>query len=204
MRLEEELVGVELPVLRVLERVAGLDAEERLVRVRVGGVEVVDVAGRDERQAHLLGERDQLRVQRLLLLEPGVLDLDVGRVAPEYLREPVEVGVRVGVAALVERARDASREAAGEGDEPLRVPLEQLPVDARLVVVPLEVAERGELDQVRVALARLREERQVRVALRLRAPVVRDVHLAADDRLDARACAPPGRARPRRPASRGR
>jgi hypothetical protein len=34
-RLEEELVGVELPVVRVLERVAGLDAEERLVGSRV-------------------------------------------------------------------------------------------------------------------------------------------------------------------------
>ena len=34
-RLEEELVGVELPVVRVLQRVARLDAEQRLVRARV-------------------------------------------------------------------------------------------------------------------------------------------------------------------------
>ena len=55
-RLEVELVGAELPVVRVLQRVARLDAEERLVRVGVGGVEVVDVARRDERQAALGGE----------------------------------------------------------------------------------------------------------------------------------------------------
>ena len=62
---------------------------------------------------------------------------------------------------------------------------EELPVDARLVVVALEVAGRGELDQVRVALVRLGEEGQVRVALLLRSPVVGDVDLAAEQRLDA-------------------
>ena len=47
--------------------------------------------------------------------------------------------------------------------------LERLPVDARLVVVALEVAERAELDQVRIAVVVLGEQREVRVALRLRA-----------------------------------
>ena len=64
--------------------------------------------------------------------------------------------------------------------------LEQLPVDAWLVVVALEVAEGAQLDQVRVPLVGLGEEREVRVALRQRTAIVRDVHLAAEDRLDAR------------------
>ena len=59
--LEEELVRVEAPVVRVLERVAGLDAEQGLVRVRVVGVQVVHVTRRDERQARLLGEGDRAR-----------------------------------------------------------------------------------------------------------------------------------------------
>jgi len=65
------------------------------------------------------------------------------------------------------------------------VALEQLPVDARLRVVALEVAERGELDQVLVALIRLREQGEVRVAAGAGAAVVGDVHLAAEQRLDA-------------------
>jgi len=65
------------------------------------------------------------------------------------------------------------------------VALQQLPVDARLVVVALEIPGRGELDQVRVARVRLGQQRQVRVALLLRVPVLGDVDLAADDRLDA-------------------
>ena len=183
-RLEIELVRVEVPVVRVLERVARLDAEERLVRVGVGGGEVVDVAGRDERQLRLGGELDELRVDALLHVEARVLELDVGALAPEDLRQPVEVGARVGGPVLLERLADAPREAAGEGDQPLRVGLQQLPVDARLRVVALEKAERGELDQVGVALVRLGQQRQVRVAARAGVAVVGDVDLAADDRLD--------------------
>ena len=65
------------------------------MRERVLGVEVVDVTGRDEREAGLLGERDQAGVDLLLLGEPGVLELDVGRVASEDLDEAVEIRARV-------------------------------------------------------------------------------------------------------------
>ncbi len=184
-RLEEELVGVELPVSRVLERVAGLDTEQRFVREGIVRVEVVHVSRRNERQARLLGECDEQRVDLSLLSEPGVLDLDVRRVAAEDLDEAIEVCVRVRRPALRERARHPAREAARQRHDPLRMPLEELPVDARLVVVALEVAERGELDEIRVALVRLGQQRQVRVPLRLCMPVVGDVDLAADDRLHA-------------------
>ena len=115
----------------------------------------------------------------------GVLQLDVDVVAAEDLDEPVELGRRVRRPALLERLADAAREAAGQRDHPARVPLEQLPVDAGLVVVALEVAEARELDQVPVALVVGGEQCQVRVALLLRAAIVGDVDLAADHRLDA-------------------
>ncbi len=113
-----------------------------------------------------------------------VLELDVDVACAEDLDEAVELLLGVLRAGLFERLADAAGEAAGERDEPVGVALEELPVDARLVVVALEVAERGELDEVVVAGGRLGEERQVRVALRLRAAVVGDVDLAADDGLD--------------------
>ena len=184
-RLEVELVGAELPVVRVLQRVARLDAEERLVRVGVGGVEVVNVTRRDERQAALGGEPGQRVEHRLLDLEPGVLELDVGVVAAEDLLEPVELHLGVAHPRLRDRLRDPPRQAAGERDQARRILREELPVDARPVVVALEVAERAELDQVGVAGRRLGQQRQVRRALRLHVPVVGDVHLAADDRLHA-------------------
>ena len=150
-RLEVELVRAEAPAIRVLQRVARLDAEQRVVAERVRRVEVVDVAGRDERQLLLRGEPGKPLVRELLRLEPDVLQLDVRRVAPKDLGEAVELGLGVRVAMLAERPRDTPREAAGERDQPGGVALEQLPVDARLVVVALEVAERAELDEIRVA-----------------------------------------------------
>ena len=183
-RLEIELVRVEAPVIRVLQRVARLDAEQCLVRVGVGGGEVVDVAGGDERQLRLGGELHELRVDALLHVEPRVLELDVSVLAPEDLCQPVEIVARVGRPVLLERLADAPGEAAGEGDQARGVGLQQLPVDARLRVVALEIAERGELDQVRVALVRLGQQREVRVAARAGVAVVGDVDLAADDRLD--------------------
>ena len=184
-RLEVEVVGVELPVVRVLQRVAGLDAEQRLVGARVLVPEVVDVARRDGRELGRPCQLDELRQDPLLHLEVRVLQLDVDVVAAEHLREPVELGARVRDAVLLERLADAAREAAGERDHAGRVPLEELPVDARLVVVALEVAEARQLDQVRVAGLIGREEREVGVALLLGVAVVGDVDLAADDRLDA-------------------
>src|SRR5207249_5328853 len=113
------------------------------------------------------------------------LQLDVDAVAAEDLLEPVELRLGVGPAVLLERLAHPPREAARERDQPRAVALEQLPVDARLVVVTLEVAERGELDQVPVALVRLGEEREMRLPLLLRVPVVGDIDLAAENRLDS-------------------
>ena len=155
------------------------------MRRGIGGIEVVDVARGDERQVPLRGEAGELRHEPFLDLQARVLELDVGGVATEDLDEPVELALGVGGAGLGQRPADTARQAAGERDQPGRVALEQLPVDPRTVVVPLQVAERAELDQVGVALVRLRQDGQVRVTLVLLVAVVDDVHLAADDRLDA-------------------
>jgi hypothetical protein len=69
---------------------------------------------------------------------------------------------------------------------------QQLEVDPRLVVEALEVSLRNQADQVAIARLVLREQDQVVDAVdaaRLRVPVeagaLRDVDLAADDRLDS-------------------
>ena len=183
-RLEVEVVGLELPVVRVLERVARLDAEERLVRARVGVAEVVDVAGGDGRQLQLLRKLDELRQDARLHLEVRVLQLDVDVVPPERL-----VSRSSSASASVARLSSSALQTRplrqpDRAIRPLRVLLEELPVDARLVVVALEVAERGELDQVRVALVVGGEQREVGVPLLVGETVVRDVDLAPDDRLD--------------------
>ena len=70
--------------------------------------EVVHVAGRDERQLPVSGERDEVRVDPRLRLEVRVLELDVHVVAAEDLLQPVELGLGVLGAALLERLADAA------------------------------------------------------------------------------------------------
>ncbi len=155
------------------------------MRARVLVAQVVDVSGGDERQPR--GGRDlrQRDVDALLHLQPRVLDLEVDGLAPEDVAEPGHLRLGLGAVPVLQRLADPSGEAPGEREQALPVRGEQVPVDAGLVVVALEVARRGELDQVRVALVRLGEEGEVGIALLLRQPVVGDVDLAAEERLDA-------------------
>ncbi len=90
------------------------------MRARVLVAEVVHVAGRDERQAALLGELREERVDALLHVEVRVLHLDVDLVAAEDGRKPVELALGVVGAAFLERLADAAGEAAGERDEAVR------------------------------------------------------------------------------------
>ena len=189
-RLEVEVLRREAEAVRVREQVVGLDAEQRLVRLGILGAQVVHVAGADHREAGVGGQGEQPGVDRAVLVDARVLQLDVDVLAPEDLHEPVELLAGARRVARQERLAGAAGEAAGERDDAVGVLLEQLVVDARLVVVALEVAERAELDQVVVALGRLGQQREVvpvavgRVLAR--AAVVDEVDLAAQKRLDAR------------------
>ena len=84
---------------------------------------------------------------------------------PEDVLEPA--GQRLGPDAVVgeQRLEDDAAEAAGRGDQALVVALEQLPVDAGLVVVALEVGGRRQLEQVAVAVVGLGQQGQVVVEL---------------------------------------
>ena len=144
-----------------------------------------------------------LRVGLALGRQAVVLQLDEQVVAPEDVLQPAGLLQRALLVALQQRLQDVAAEAAGGGDEALVVLREQLPVEARLVVVALEEGPAGELDQVAVADVVLGQQREVVVELlaalgvaagvvdaapagrALAAVVVGHVGLGADDRLDA-------------------
>src|SRR5919108_520365 len=110
--LEVELVGVELPALRVRERVPRLDAEERLVCARVLVPEVVDVSGRNEGKPGGLREGGEVGIDLLLDTKPGVLDLQERRSRPEDVTKPCDFPLRLRRLAVLERLADTAREAA--------------------------------------------------------------------------------------------
>ena len=104
---------------------------------------------------------------------------------------------------------DLAAEARRQADQALAVLREVLAVDARLVVVAVDVGVGDEPAQVPVAGHVRREQDQVEglgvgLALLVAHRPPGDVGLDADDRLDARLASPPGRRRPSRRARRGR
>ena len=152
-------------------------------------VDVVEVVGHDEREAGLRRQAQELLVEARLLGDPVVLELQ------EEVALAEDVAVLAGQAAGrlpvvdLERLRDLAAEAGGEADEALGVAGEELAVDARLVVVAVEVGVGEEPAQVPVADEVLGQEDEVE-RLRVGLPLAvahgppGDVGLDADDRLD--------------------
>ena len=136
----------------------------------------------------------------------SMLDAVVHQLAEEVVAaEDVAVVARglagVGVAVPLQQPLDLAGRAAGGGDDPLAVGLEQLAVHAGLVVVALEAGEAGEPEEVVHPLGVLGQQRHVGVHLtrvvvadavcpprvaRLRSCRLPgdEVALHADDRLD--------------------
>jgi hypothetical protein len=174
--LDVELLGI------VQARVVGLvlaggDADEGVVRVPVVGGEEVGVVVADEGEGELLGEAEDVAVDRLLLSGVVALQLEEEArlallVGGEQLGVPERLGFRplpvllgAGAVELAQVVGDRGSEVAVDGDQPL-VPLGERPlVHARLEVEALAVGVAGELEQVVPAGLVLGEQHQVEAAV---------------------------------------
>ena len=162
------------------------------MRLGILRFDVVRVVGGDQRQPGAPRNLDQPGAHALLLRDAVVLELEKVVVGPEDLR--VLAGDRLGAVevAAQESLGQLAPEAGGETDESLGVLGEQLAVDARLVVVALEVRCAHQLDEVAIAGVVARQQDEVvgiavGAALTVVARPRRHVHLAAEHRIDLRA-----------------
>nr|WP_233542636.1 hypothetical protein [Kocuria tytonis] len=180
--LEVELVGVELEALGVLQGGAGLNAQQRGVGLGVLRVGVVQVVGGHQGQVQLPGQAQQVPGDPLLDAQPVVHELAVEVLGPEDVPE-----LRGGLHGLVVLAQPQpglhlARGAARGGDQPLAVLVQQLPVHAGLVQLPLQGRLGGRPEEVLHALARLREQGHVGVSAGsgdVVPPAVRELHARA-------------------------
>ncbi len=131
--LEVELVRVEAQ-LRLGERRARLDAEQRAVGVVVLASEVVDIAGGDQRAAELAGDPDDALVDLVLFGDAVLLDLEVDVApprrsgsGPRHVSEPRATRRRPA-------ATEPRGEAAGQRDDALGVALEHRAVRIRMAM----------------------------------------------------------------------
>ncbi len=164
-RLEVEVARVEAEPLRVVHGRAGADAQQDVVRVGVGRVHVVQVVGGDQRQVEGAGDAQQVLAEPALDGQPVVHELAEVVAGAEDVAGVGGDGERAVVVARLQPPVDLAARAAGGADQPGAVALEQLPVEARLVVVALEAGQRGQPEQVVHARGGLGPQGHVGVAL---------------------------------------
>ena len=159
---------------------------------RVRRLEVVRVVGAAHSHPEGAGDAEGPLGHPDLIGEAVRLDLREVVVAAEDVRVPAGDLERLPLLPGEEQARHLGVEAPGQDQEALRVLGQELLVHPRLVVEPLEVPLRDELDEV--AVARLVPDEGGDVVRALVLPVDRgalepaargDVELAAEDGLDA-------------------
>ena len=172
------------------------------MRRRVLLVGVVQVVGGDDRQVEVLGQPEQVGADPGLDLQAVVHQLEVVVARPEDVAELRRGRARLVVPSEPQEGLHLARRAAGRGDEPAGVGLEQLAVHPGLVEEALEAGPAGEPEQVVHARGGLGQQRHVGeraaaghvVAAALAPPdpgavaavgARGDVGLDADDRLDA-------------------
>ena len=161
------------------------------MRLGVFRLDVVRVVGRHERQPRPPCDLDEAGANRVLVRDAVVLQLEKVVVVAEDLRVLARDRLRGVEVAAHDRLRQLTAEARGEADQTLGVLGEDLLVDARLVVVALEMRRAHELDEVAIPGVVARQQDQVaRIAvdtsLAIGARARRHVHLAAEDRVDLR------------------
>ncbi len=147
------------------------------------------VVGTHHRDARLAADLEDALVDQLLLAQAVILHLQEVVIFPHEVAEGQRQLFGLFHLSLQDEPGHIAGQTGRQRDKPLVLLPQQLHVDAGAVVIPLDEARGAQLDQVLVALLVLTQQHQVRVLARggglVKAAAGGDVHLAADDRMDA-------------------
>ena len=190
MALDEKARALELHAIGVLNRLAGLNAQHHVLRVRVVLAEIVAVVGGDQRKAKIFFQTEQVGVDAVFLFQALVLNFQEEIVRAENIavgggRIPGRV-----VVVFHQAFGDFAFQAAGKSDQSFGVLGQKLLAHPRLVIEAAQRGFRGDLGQIAVAFLVFRENQKMVIsvalgwsALDVVVVLLADVELAADDRL---------------------
>jgi hypothetical protein len=122
---------------------------------------VMDVAGRDDTQAQVVGQLDQAGHAARIATDQVVLQLHEGAARPEQAREAACRLHGVGEAAGVDQARDLARTAARQRDHPVGVGFKVGRIERRGVARAGTMGRGHQPTEVGVAAATFGQEREV-------------------------------------------
>ena len=133
-RLEIKLVGGKFHALGVAHGLAGLNAHQDFLGVRIGVGQVVAVVRGDQRNAGFLGEPDEFAIDAVSCLEALVLNFEEKISFAENIAQAVSAFLGLIVFLRKNRIGDFAAQARGKRDQAFAVLGEQFVIDARLVI----------------------------------------------------------------------
>jgi hypothetical protein len=155
-------------------------------------LDVMHVVRGDTFQAELLCPLDEVLVDLGLFGDAVVLEFEIKIFRPERLLEPIHRIARLRYLILHDCLRNFAGKTAGQRDQPVLALRENFFVNARLVIIALQMCRSRELDEILVARLIFREQDEVVVNVLaaggrffLQPRSGRDVNFAADDGFDA-------------------
>ena len=188
LALDIEFLGFHAHARLILEGFARLDAHEHLLGGRVLSVEIMAVVGGHQGNARLPRQRLEPGKHCALLRQAMVHDFHKVVALAEKRLHLKRILFRVLRAALQKQLGQIAAQACRKADQSFGVLLEQLVVDAGLVVKALGKPGADQLDEVAIAGLVFTQQNHMAVFARravLLKAVGTDIHLAADDGGDA-------------------
>ena len=132
--------------LRVAQHGLRADADETIVRVRMTFFDVMHVVRRHEFQSEIIGKLNQLLVHFRLFGDAVVLQFEKKIFRAERLFEKIHRVARLRDLIFHDQIRNLARETAGHRNQAFAVRRENFFINARLVIVALQMRGGRELD----------------------------------------------------------
>ena len=194
LALEVELLRLKAKAVCLVHGVAGLDAQQHVLRRGILFFQIVRVVRHGEGDAGLAAQADQAVGGRVLLGDAVVLDLEIEVLIAKERAQVERARARGLKVAADDGLRDLAGQTAREADQPLGVLVQQFPVDARLDIKALGEAGGYQIAEIAVALFVPAQQNEVGIpvvdaVLLAVAAARRDIDLTADDGPDARGLA---------------
>ncbi len=173
----------------VVHHLAGADADHDVVRFVMAALEKMDIVRRHQPEPKLVPDGRQDGIAFPLRFEAVIVQLEKEIFRPQNVAKGRRAGSRFVELIGLDRHVDLALETGAHPDQSLAMRREQLAIDPRFVMHPLEMRSRHQLHEIAITSLVAGQEREMvsRIALRIRAVLDRarrHVSLDSDNRFD--------------------
>ena len=197
------LRGADVEILRLIAHTvlivhgfSGLDAQQHIVAFGVLLPEIVGVVGADQGNARLLVQAQQAPVHRDLLGNAVILKLQIEVALAQNVLHGQGIFLGPVIVAVYQAAGNFSGQAGGQADKALRMPAQQVQINAGLDIEPVYKGLAHQVRQIPVSRFVFAQQHQmtgfgVQLIGFVQPGAPGHIYLAADDRMDALGLAGP-------------